>query len=348
VATVIDLRSDTVTRPTTAMRAVMAAAEVGDDVLGDDPTVNALERRVADLLGKEDAVYVPSGTMANQISLRSHTTPGDRVVMEATSHIRGHESGAPAALSGVTIAPIPGRYGVFTPEQLRRAVPDPPKDLPPGLHDPVTLVTVENTHNEAGGTIWPLKAIDDVLAAAADLAIASHLDGARLWNASAATGTTEAAFAGGFDTVTVCFSKGLGAPIGSAVAGSRVIVDRARRYKKMFGGGFRQAGIIAAGALYALEHHRERLVDDHANARRFAEAVAEVPGVEVDLESVQTNIVFFTVPEAERIAEGLGNEGVAVLAVAPERIRAVFHLDVSDADTAMAIDTTRRVLTAGS
>lgn len=334
----IDLRSDTVTRPTDAMRNAMAVAEVGDDVFGDDPTVNALERRVAELLGKEDAVYVPSGTMANQVAVRSHTTPGDRVAMEADAHIRGHESGAPAALSGVTIAPIPGTYGVFAADQLRLAAPPPPKDLPPGLHDPVTLVTVENTHNEAGGTIWPLDSMRAIVDTAADLGIAAHLDGARLWNASAATGISEADFAQGFDTVSVCFSKGLGAPVGSAVAGSGTVVDRARRYKKMYGGGFRQAGIIAAGALHALEHHRERLIEDHDNARRFAEAVSDAPTVTVDLDSVQTNIVYFSVSEAQDVVDRCAADGVTLLAVDPGRVRAVFHLDVSDDDTTKAIE----------
>jgi threonine aldolase len=334
---VIDLRSDTVTKPGEAMRTAMASAEVGDDVLGDDPTVNLLEARVAEILGKQDAVYVPSGTMANQISLRSLTTPGDRVVMEASAHIRVHESGAPAALAGVTIAPINGYHGVFTAAQLLDAAPQPPKDLPPSLHDPVTLVTVENTHNEAGGTIWPLPELRAITDTAAGLGIATHLDGARLWNATAASGIPEADYAAGFDTVGVCFSKGLGAPIGSAVAGSTEVVDRARRFKKMYGGGFRQAGIIAAGALYALEHHRDRLTEDHEHARRFAAALADA-GAGVDLDTVQTNIVYFTLAAAQPLVERCAAEGVAMLAVAPDRVRAVFHLDVSSRDTAAAID----------
>jgi threonine aldolase len=343
----IDLRSDTVTRPTEAMRSAMAAAVVGDDVFGDDPTVNALEEFVAGLLGKEDAVYVPSGTMANQIALRSQTTPGDRVVMEADAHIRGHESGAPAALSGVTIVPVTGHLGVFSADQLKAASPPPPTDLPVGLHDPVTLVTAENTHNEAGGTIWPLDALGELTDAAADLGIATHLDGARLWNATAATGTPEATYARGFDTVTVCFSKGLGAPVGSAVAGSKPIIDRARRFKKMYGGGFRQAGIIAAGALHALEHHRDRLDTDHQNARRFAETVAEMPSVAVDLDSVQTNIVYFSTDRARQLVEDCSREGVATLEVAPGKIRAVFHMDVSPADTERAIEVVAKLIGSG-
>lgn len=338
---VIDLRSDTVTRPTEAMRAAMASAPVGDDVLGDDPTVILLEERVAELLGKEDAVYVPSGTMANQIALRVHTRSGDRVVMDRESHIRVHESGAPAALAGVTIVPLESDRGIFTPDQVIEAAPGRSSDFPPGLFDPTTLVTMENTHNEAGGTIWPLEAMRSVRDAARDLGLAIHLDGARLWNATAATGVDLDQYAAAADTVNVCFSKGLGAPIGSALAGPRDVIDRGRWFKKMYGGGFRQAGIIAAGALYALEHNRDRLVDDHTNARRFAEAAAELAGVTVDLASVQTNIVFFDVADAPLFAERLRTAGVDTLALAPTRIRAVFHLDVSDADTTQAIEALR-------
>ncbi|GMQ85862.1 MAG: GntG family PLP-dependent aldolase [Acidimicrobiia bacterium] len=340
----IDLRSDTVTRPTDAMRTAMAIADVGDDVFGDDPTVNELERTVAELLGKEDAVYVPSGVMANQIALRSHTTPGDLVVTEAGAHIRGHESGGPAALSGVTIMPVPGRFGVFTAEQFLAAAPPPPENLPSALHDPVALVTVENTHMEAGGTIWPLEAAQAIVEVARERGIATHLDGARLWNATAATGIPEATYAEGFDTVSVCFSKGLGAPIGSAVAGSADTIDRARRYKKMYGGGFRQAGIIAAGALYGIEHHRRRLVADHDNARRFGDAVVEIPDVEIDLAAIHTNIVYFSAADAQDVVDRCATDGVAMLAMAPTRVRAVFHLDVSGDDTDRAIEVVTKVM----
>ncbi len=325
------------------MRAVMASAPVGDDVLGDDPTVIRLEERVAELLDKEDAVYVPSGTMANQIALRVHTRPGDRVVMDGESHIRVHESGAPAALAGVTIVPLETDRGIFTPDQVVDAAPGPSPEFPPGLFDPTTLVTIENTHNEAGGTVWLLESMRAVSDVARDLGLAVHLDGARLWNATAATGIALDQYASTADTVNVCFSKGLGAPVGSALVGPRDVIDRGRWYKKMYGGGFRQAGIIAAGALYALEHNRDRLVDDHANARRFAEAAADLDGLTVDLESVQTNIVFFDVADASRFAERLRSAGVDTLSLAPTRIRAVFHLDVSDADTTRAIDILRGV-----
>jgi threonine aldolase len=342
----IDLRSDTVTRPSPGMREAMAIAPVGDDVLGDDPTVIGLERRVAALLGKEDAVYVPSGTMANQIGLRIHTSHGDRVVMDADSHIRVHESGAPAAIAGVSIVPVEGVHGVFTPDQLIAAVPRPSPDFPPGLFDPTTLVTMENTHNEAGGTIWPIEAMTAVAETARDLGLAVHLDGARLWNASAATGIALDVYAAAADTVNVCFSKGLGAPIGSALAGPKPLIDRARWFKKMYGGGFRQAGIIAAGALYALEHHRERLTDDHLHARQFAEAINDLDRLAVDLASVQTNIVFFDVEHAPGFAAALREQGVDTLSLGRTRIRAVFHLDVSQDATDEAIQIVRTVATA--
>lgn len=333
----IDLRSDTVTRPSLAMREAMVSAPVGDDVLGDDPTVIRLEAYVADLLGKEDAVYVPSGSMANQIGLRVHTRHGDRIVMDAGAHIRIHESGAPATLAGVSIVPVDGDLGVFTPEQVIAAAPGPSPEFPPGLFDPTTLVTMENTHNEAGGTIWPLDAMYAVHDAAKRVGLAVHLDGARLWNAAAATGVALDEYASTADTVNVCFSKGLGAPIGSALAGPKPLIDRARWFKKMYGGGFRQAGIIAAGALFAVENNRDRLVDDHTNAHRFAEAIRELDGLSVDLRSVQTNLVYFDVPDAEGFAAELRAKGVDTLSLGPTRIRAVFHLDVSESDTDQAI-----------
>ncbi len=340
----IDLRSDTVTRPSEEMRAVMASAPVGDDVLGDDPTVIRLEERVAELLGKEAAVYVPSGTMANQIALRVHTRHGDRIVMDAESHIRVHESGAPAALAGVTIIPVDGVHGIFTPDQVVDAAPGPSPEFPPGLFDPTTLVTMENTHNEAGGTVWPLDSMRAVSDVASDLGLAVHLDGARLWNATAASDVGLDQYANTAETVNVCFSKGLGAPVGSALAGPRELIDRGRWFKKMYGGGFRQAGIIAAGALHALEHNRDRLVDDHANARRFALAAADLAGLTVDLESVQTNLVFIDVVDASRFAERLRSAGVDTLALGTTRIRAVFHLDISDTDTSRAIEVLREVV----
>jgi len=245
----IDLRSDTVTVPTDAMRKVIAEAEVGDDVYHDDPVVLALEEHVAGLLGKDDAMYVPTGTMSNQVALRVHTDPGDVVLAAQGAHINGHELGAPAVLSGIRIEELPAPRGAFTPDQVRDAIPVPPPSMPASLFEPTTLVAAENTHNEAGGTLWPLDLLTSVTAAARQLGLAAHLDGARLWNASVATGVSERAYADGFDTVSVCFSKGLGAPMGSALVGRQNLIDRARRFKQMFGGGFRQAGLMAAGAL---------------------------------------------------------------------------------------------------
>jgi threonine aldolase len=334
----IDLRSDTITRPTEAMRKAMIEAVVGDDVYHDDPTVNELEARVSSLLGKDAAMYVPTGTMSNQIAVRCHTQPGDVVVLEASAHIGSHEMGGPAHHSGVTLKRLPGVHGAFTADQLGSAVPVPHPSLPSHLYEPHTLVCVENTHNEAGGTIWELDQMRQVTSMAGSLGMASHLDGARLWNATAATGIDVADYAAGFDTVSVCFSKGLGAPIGSALAGDEAFISRARRFKQMFGGGFRQAGFIAAGALHALDHHRERLVQDHANAKAFAETIAGTRNAGIDEGAVHTNIVYFEVPNPARVVDEALGEGVAMLVLGPTRIRAVFHLDVTPEDATKAAD----------
>jgi len=337
----IDLRSDTVTRPTPAMRAVMAAAEVGDDVLGDDPTVAALEGRVAEVLGKEAAVYMPSGTMTNEVAVRTHTEPGDEIVLEAHAHIYYHEAGAPAALSGVSCRLIEGRRGVFGGDDLRAVL------RPANVHHPRTrLVCVENTSNSGGGKVWPMDALAEVESAAREAGLRTHLDGARIWNAAAASGADVRQIAAHFDSVSVCFSKGLGAPVGSALCGSAEFIARARRFRKLFGGGWRQAGIIAAGALYALEHHRGRLVEDHANAKALAEGLGELPGLRLDPAEVETNIVLFDVaatPAAD-LAQKLAAAGVGVLAVGPKTSRAVTNLDVSADDVQEAIEVVRQVL----
>ncbi len=341
----IDLRSDTVTRPTEDMRRAIAAAEVGDDVYHDDPSVLALEERVAGLLGKEDAMYVPSGTMANQAALRAHTRPGDVVLAATRAHIHIHELGAPYALSGVTIQFLDGPGGTFDGDAVRRAVPEVPASMPPSLFQPVTLLCTENTHNAAGGTAWPLALLRDVTTTAAGLGIATHMDGARLWNAAVATGETEAALASGFDTVSVCFSKGLGAPMGSALVGSAEVIGTARRFKQMFGGGFRQAGMMAAGALHALEYHRERIAEDHANARRLAAALAEVPCIDVDPDGGATNMVYFTVTgSANKFAERCAAAGVAWLPMNATTIRAVTNLHVTAGDVDRAVSVAGRVL----
>lgn len=330
----IDLRSDTVTVPTDAMRRAIADAEVGDDVYHDDPTVNRLEERVAELLGKEDALYTPTGTMANQAALRTHTEPGDVVLAAGHAHIDNHELGGANALSGLTIRWLGGLGGTFTGKDVTAAVPSPGSSEPSWHSQPVTLVACENTHNASGGSVWPIELIDDVTATAANLGLASHLDGARLWNASVASGTTEARIARDFDTISVCFSKGLGAPMGSALAGPSDIIERARRFKQMFGGGFRQAGMMAAGALYAVDNHRERLVEDHATASRLAAGLSETPGIEVDASRVETNMVYFDVDEgsAQELCDRLHELGVAVNPTGKTSIRAVTHLGITSAE----------------
>lgn len=332
---VIDLRSDTVTKPTPAMRDAMARAEVGDDVFGDDPTVRELESETAALLGKEAAVFAASGTMANQLAIRSHTEPGDELVVEAKAHIYYYEAGAPAALSGVTCRCLEGNRGVFTGAHLEAVL------RPANLHFPRTrLVCIENTHNCGGGKVWPLEAVREVAAVARERGLQLHLDGARLWNASAITGIPEREYAALFDTVSVCFSKGLGAPVGSALVGPSSLIDRARRFRKMFGGGMRQVGIIAAGALYALHHHRARLPEDHANAKLLATGLARINGLELDPAEVETNMVRFrvrTMPAEELVAR-LRAQGVLMLAVERDTIRAVSNLMVSAGDIQAAIE----------
>ncbi|NOS99086.1 MAG: low-specificity L-threonine aldolase [Phycisphaerales bacterium] len=332
----IDLRSDTVTKPTPDMRRAMANAEVGDDVFGDDPTVNRLQERVAELLGKESAIFVPSGSMANQASIRSQTHHGDEIICHQDSHIYHYEAGGPASLSGCSLRLLTGERGLFEADQVRAAI------RPPDSHFPQTrLVVVENTHNRGGGSIWPVEQVRDVHAVAREHGLSMHLDGARLMNACVATGRRPTDYTRYFDSVSTCFSKGLGAPVGSAVAGSKELIRRVHRFRKMFGGAMRQAGIIAAGALYALEHHIDRLADDHANARRLASAIADMPGLSIDPASVETNILYFDVDEsvgtAKALCDRLRADGVWVLPVAPQRIRAVTHLDVSASDIDRAI-----------
>jgi threonine aldolase len=331
----IDLRSDTVTQPTPAMRLAMANAEVGDDVLGDDPTVQALETAVAAILGKEAAVYMPSGTMTNQVALRVHTEPGDEVVLESEAHIYYYEGGAPAALSGVMCRLIPGDRGVFTADQLKQAL------RPMDVHFPRTkLVCLENTHNRGGGKVFPLSEIESIAQVCQANDLKLHLDGARFWNACIATGIAEANYARPFDTISVCFSKGLGAPVGSALAGSAAQMQRARRFRKMFGGGMRQAGILAAGALYALQHHRARLQEDHDHAKLLATGLQQIDGILINPADVQTNIVVFhtTKLSAPVLVERLFQQGMAVFAVGANSIRAVTNLMVTRSQIEQAIE----------
>jgi threonine aldolase len=331
---VIDLRSDTVTKPTPAMREAMARAEVGDDVFGDDPTVKELESQTAELLGKEAALFVPSGTMANQLALRSQTQPGDEILVEANAHVYYYEGGAPAALSGVMCRCLNGQRGIFTGADVEAA-------LRPADHHfaPTRLVCVENTHNRGGGKIWSLEQTKHVTATARKHGLQLHLDGARLWNAAVASGIPERDYAAHFDSISVCFSKGLGAPVGSALVGSKDFIARARRFRKMFGGGMRQVGIIAAGALFALRHHRDRLAEDHANAKALASGLATVEGLELDPAEVETNMVRFRVCSlpARQLVDRLRPQGVLVLPVAPDTIRAVTNLMVTSDDIQAAV-----------
>ena len=331
----IDLRSDTVTRPTPAMRRAMAAAEVGDDVFGEDPTVNRLQDLVAELLGTEAALFVASGTMGNQVCIRCHTQPGDELLCEAGAHFLHYEAGAMAALSGVQARTIVGTRGVITVKQIEEALRGETYYFPRSR-----LLTIENTHNLAGGTIFPLDEIARIRQLARERGLAMHLDGARLWNASAASGVALRDYAQHFDSVSVCFSKGLGAPIGSAVAGKKSFIDQARRVRKMFGGGMRQAGMIAAAAIYGLEHHRERLPEDHANARWLAEALHGRGGMMIELDSVQTNIVIMNIAQTKlsvpAAIEALKKEGVLLGPFGATTLRAVTHLDVNRAEVERA------------
>ncbi len=323
----IDLRSDTVTKPSQGMRAAMAAAEVGDDVFGEDPTVHRLQERAAAMLGKEAALFVPSGTMANQIALKVHCQPGDDVILGEGTHSMVYESGAAAALAGVQLSVV-GRGGLFTAADSQAAF----KGADNPHHAPTRLIVIENTHNRGGGVAWPQTEVLDIAAFARSRGLGLHLDGARLCNAAIVAGQTPAELAAPFDTATLCFSKGLGAPVGSVIAGSKSLITRALRFRKMLGGGMRQVGILAAAALYALDHNVERLTDDHANARHIAERLAGTSGLRVDLSRVQTNIVMVDLeascPDGAEAVARLRAHGVSCLSPGPRCLRLVTHLDV--------------------
>lgn len=326
-----DFRSDTVTVPTPAMRADIAAAVVGDDVFGDDPTINALQERAAELLGKEAALFVPSGTMANQVAIRTWTEPGDEIIAESTAHIFLYEGGGFAALSGVSLRQVEGARGILDPDDVRRAV------RPPGglSHFPVSkLVCVENTANRGGGTVYPRSVLTGLRAVADTEGLRLHLDGARLFNAAVASGRPVVDLAEPFDSISICLSKGLGAPVGSLLVGSRAFIDRAHRFRKMFGGGMRQAGILAAAGLHALEHHVDRLADDHRRARRIGEELSGMAGVSVDLETVQTNMVYVDIEGTGRDGaawvDALDARGIATHATSPTSLRFVTHLQLDD------------------
>ncbi len=337
----IDLRSDTVTLPTPEMREAMSQAFVGDDVFGDDSTINNLEERVAEILGKEAAVYMPSGTMTNQVAIRTHTEPGDEILLEQSAHVYFNEAGATAALSGAICRLIPGDRGVFGAEDMEAAI------RPINDHYPRTkLVCVENTANRGGGKVWPLEKLAEVKKTAHENGLKIHLDGARIWNAAAAMNIPESEIAKHFDSVSVCFSKGLGAPVGSALAGSSDFITEARRFRKQFGGGMRQAGIIAAGALYALENNRERLTVDHDNAKIFSKGLAEINGIDINPDDVETNIINFRVQgmTKDELIEKLNKQGTHVLPKDSITIRAVTNLMVSGSQINIALDHVRNAM----
>jgi threonine aldolase len=323
----VNLRSDTQTRPSEGMRQAIATAEVADEQRGLDPTVNALQERVAELLGHEAALFLPSGTMCNQIAIRLHTRPGDEVLLERFSHPIIAEAGGPAAHSGVMMGPLDGEGGMFTAAQVEAALRSPGDRYSPRSR----LVSVEQTTNYGGGRVWPLDQIRSVLEVARENDLATHMDGARLMNAAVASGVAAADFASGFDTAWVDFTKGLGAPVGACLAGSAELIAEAWRFKQMMGGALRQAGIVAAAGLYALDHNVERLAEDHDNARVLAEGIAELPGARIDASKVETNIVIFEVDEPAAVVAGLAERDVEMAPMGPGRVRAVTHLDVDRA-----------------
>lgn len=325
----IDLRSDTVTQPTPAMRQAMAAAEVGDDVYSEDPTVNRLEQEAATIFGREAAIFVPTGTMGNQIAIRLHTEHGQEVICEARSHILDWEMAMTAAFSGCQARTVAGERGILTWSQIKPAI-----GAKIYYRAQTGLISLENTHNMAGGTVTPLPILEEIWAGAREAGLPVHLDGARVFNAATALGIGVAELTRGFDTVMFCLSKGLGAPVGSMVVGSREAIDRARIFRKALGGGMRQAGILAAAGLIALKEMPTRLGDDHANARLIAEAIAAEPTAEIDLDAVQTNIVIFTLRnsgDAAAFCAALKQKGVLASAIGPHSVRFVTHYDVDQA-----------------
>ncbi len=339
----VDLYSDTQSRPSAEMRRFMLEAEVGDEQRGEDPSVIRLCEMVAALLGKQYAIYLPSGTMCNEIAYRVHCEPGDEIIVDKTGHALHFETGGPAALSGVMIRPVDGVRGIFSAGQVKAAI------RRPGRHYPTSrLLSVENTSNLGGGTVWPVERVREVAAMAKDAGLRLHLDGARLMNAVIASGVPARNYAAPFDSAWICLTKGLAAPVGAVLAGSAEFIERAWRFKHQFGGAMRQAGLIAAAGIYALENHVERLADDHANARRFAELIADIPGISVDLDSVQTNMIYFDTSgsglSAPQVNERLLARGVRIGHIDAVRMRAVTHIDVDRAGVEEAASALREVV----
>jgi threonine aldolase len=338
-----DLRSDTLTKPTKEMREAMMDADVGDDVFGEDPTINHLQGIIANMTGKEEALFVTSGTQGNEICISAHTRPGQEIIAGRESHIFNYECGGPSLLSGVQMYPVNENNGIITLEQIKTAVRH------VDVHYPQTsLICLENTHNRAGGVILPLENIKKISEFSQNNNLKIHLDGARLWNASIATGIGLKEYCQYFDSISLCFSKGLGAPVGSVVVGDKTFIHQAHYYRKVFGGGMRQAGILAAACIYAVENHFDRLREDHQRAKYFGEEISKIPAIKVDLETIQTNIVIFDVDipgfEAEKFLMKLQENGVLMLEIDPNRIRAVTHLDLADEDLEKAIDALSNLL----
>lgn len=339
----IDLRSDTVTKPTPGMRRAIAEAEVGDDMVGEDPTVNRLEARICELLGKPAAVYACSGTQSNQMGVRAHCQSGDELLIEETGHIANWEAGGPAVMSGVTVRTIRGDHGLIDVPDLEGKI------RPDNQHYCITkLVCIENTTNHGGGRVYPLTQVARIRQWTQQHGLPLHADGARLFNACIAGNYSPSSFAGLVDSVSICFSKGLGCPMGSILVGDTEVIQRARRARKLFGGALRQAGMMAAAALYALDHHVERLAEDHVHARRFAEQLAEIPGVLIDPGVIATNLVFFEIEPrlgtAAEVAARMKEQGVILYATGPQRMRACTHLDVTADELTIAAQTLESVL----
>lgn len=339
----IDLRSDTVTRPTAEMKRAMMLAPLGDDVYGEDPSVNLLQERVAALFGKEAGLFVPTGVMSNQLAIKAWTQPGDEVIVEKESHIFNYETAAPSMMSAVQLHPVPGRLGVLAPDDVASAV------RPDTYYYPrSTLVCMENTHNRMGGTVYPVEAMRELRALCHAHGMGLHLDGARIWNAHVASETPFRDYGDAVDSISVCFSKGLGAPVGSMLLGTHALITKAHKYRKIFGGGMRQAGMLAAAALHAVEHHLPLLAEDHARARRFAEALDGMRSFRIDHDRVQTNMVLLDFTGGPtRAAEAqrrLHAEGIEIGMGMADSLRAVFHLDLDDEAVGRAIDVCRKVL----
>ena len=340
----VDLRSDTVTKPTKEMRDIIANAKVGDDVLGDDPTIIELQNLICKLLDKEAALFVPSGTMSNAIAIRTHTNPGDEIITESTSHIYIYEGGGFAALSGCSVALVQGRLGIMNPKNVLNAIRKSEGSL---SHFPNgTLICVENTSNRGGGTCYPQEMLDEIAKIAHENDCSIHMDGARLFNAAIAMKTDPARMVRDFDSISICLSKGLGAPVGSILVGSHNFIKSAHRWRKMFGGGMRQAGLIAAAGIYALENNISRLKQDHIRAKKLAIAVNEMDMFSVDLEAVQTNMVYININrdlDADTIVSKLSEYDVHVLALGNNLLRAVTHIHISDQDIEKSIDAFRKI-----